>query len=269
MHSDLSGTFLDLAEIRKYRVDQLESLVDLLADFSTSQDNLATDEDQENDLGLHHAIDQTREQLRLVGTEVVVTRGQPLQTDGELDVARADDVLDLEIGKLGVETKLLDNTRILARSQLRIILGLGTSDDHLARGEDKSGGLGLANSHDDGSKTLWVVLGVTRVQGNRLQIQAAIKVDRCDDVLQSRRDTTGALVGSRCSSRSCGGNRSADCALLAVQNGSLNILWVAQRRCKLLGSPGERQRPRRSEGLGLSGVGRMRLNAFHDWVRYR
>lgn len=30
---------------RKYRVDQLESLVDLLADFSTSQDNLATDED--------------------------------------------------------------------------------------------------------------------------------------------------------------------------------------------------------------------------------
>jgi hypothetical protein len=182
MHSDLSGTFLDLAEIRKYRVDQLESLVDLLADFSTSQDNLATDEDQENDLGLHHAIDQTREQLRLVGTEVVVTRGQPLQTDGELDVARADDVLDLEIGKLGVETKLLDNTRILARSQLRIILGLGTSDDHLARGEDKSGGLRFTDTHDHGSKTLWVVLGVACVQRDGLQIKAAVKVDSSNDV---------------------------------------------------------------------------------------
>jgi hypothetical protein len=139
---------------RKYRVDQLESLVDLLTNFSTSQDNLATDEDQENDLGLHHAIDQTREQLGLVGAEVVVTRGQPLQTDGELDVARADDVLDLEIGKLGVETKLLDNTRVPARSPLRIILGLGTSDDHLARGEDKSGGLRFTDTHDNGSETL-------------------------------------------------------------------------------------------------------------------
>lgn len=139
---------------RKHRVDQLESLVDLLADFSTSQDNLATDEDQENDLGLHHAVDQTREQLGLVGTEIVVTRGQPLQTDGELDVARADNILDLEIGKLGVETKLLDNSRILARSQLRIILGLGTSNNHLARGEDESGGLGFTDTHDHGSKTL-------------------------------------------------------------------------------------------------------------------
>lgn len=139
---------------RKYRVDQLESLVDLLADFSTSQDNLAADENQENDLGLHHAIDQTREQLRLVGAEVVVTRGQSLQTDGELDVAGADDILDLEIGKLGVETKLLDNTRILARGQLGIILGLGTSDDHLAGGEDESGSLGFTDTHDHGSKTL-------------------------------------------------------------------------------------------------------------------
>lgn len=139
---------------RKHRVDQLEGLVNLLTDFSTSQDNLATDEDQENDLGLHHAVDQTREQFRLVRTEIVVTRGQPLQTDGELDVARADDILDFEIGKLGVETKLLDNTRVFARSQLRIILGLGTSNDHLARGEDESGSLGFTNTHDHGSKTL-------------------------------------------------------------------------------------------------------------------
>lgn len=84
----------------------------------------------------------------------MVTRGQPLQTDGELDVARADNILDFEIGKLGVETKLLNNTRILARSQLGIILGLGTSNDHLAGGEDESCSLRFTDTHNHGSKTL-------------------------------------------------------------------------------------------------------------------
>ena len=85
------------------RVDQLESVVDLVSNFGTSEDNLAADEDQEHDLGLDHAVDETREQLGFVGTEVVVARSQTLQTDGELDVARANDVLDLEIRELGVE----------------------------------------------------------------------------------------------------------------------------------------------------------------------
>lgn len=140
---------------REHRIDQLESRINLLTHFGASQNDLTTDEDQEHNLGLHHAVDQTREEFRLVGAEMVVTRGQTLQTDGELDIAGADDVLDLEVRELGVETKLLDDTRVLAGCQLGVILRLGTSDDHLAGGEDQSGGLGLTDTHDDGGETLF------------------------------------------------------------------------------------------------------------------
>jgi len=52
---------LDLFEILKHRVDHLESLIDFFTDFGTCQDDLAADEDQENDLRLHHSVDETRE----------------------------------------------------------------------------------------------------------------------------------------------------------------------------------------------------------------
>jgi hypothetical protein len=193
------------AHTREHRIDQLESLINLLTHFGASQNNLTADEDQEHNLGLYHAIDETREQLRLVGAEVVMLGGQTLETDRELDVAAADDVLDLEVRELGVETELLDDTSVLAGSKLGVILRLGTGDDHLARGEDQSGGLGLTDTHDDGGKTLgrkvqphcplichrssgrcgiylWIVLCIACVQRNGLQIQAAVKVDGGHDV---------------------------------------------------------------------------------------
>ena len=84
----------------------------------------------------------------------MVLRRQTLQTDGELDVARPDDVLDLEVGELRVEPELLDDAGVFAGRELRIVLRLGTSHDHLARGEDEGRGLGLADTHDDSSETL-------------------------------------------------------------------------------------------------------------------
>lgn len=187
---------------RQHRIDQLESLVDLLSHFGTGQDDLARDKNQKHNLRLHHAVDQTREQLRFVGAEVVVTAGQTLQANRELDVAGANDVLDLEVRELGIEAKLLDDARVLARRQLRVILRLGTGDDHLARGKDQSGGLGLADTHDDSSETLgrgvqphcpfrsgrcaeqylWIVLSVARMQRDGLQIQPAVQVDGRDNV---------------------------------------------------------------------------------------
>lgn len=140
---------------REHRIDQLESLIDFLAHFGAGQDDLAADEDQEHNLGLHHTVDQTGEQFRLIGAEVVMATRQTLQTDGELDVARADDVLDLEIRELGIEAKFLDDTRVLAGRQLRVIFRLGTGDDHLARGKDQRGGLGLTDTHDHGGETLF------------------------------------------------------------------------------------------------------------------
>lgn len=78
-------------------------MIDLVAYFGSSEHDLAADEDQEHNLGLDHAVDKTREQLGFVGTEVVMARGQTFQTDWKLDVAGANDVLDLEVGEFGVE----------------------------------------------------------------------------------------------------------------------------------------------------------------------
>lgn len=85
--STLKIRHLGLAKIRQDRVDELKGLVDLLTDLSTSEHNLATDEDEQDNLGLHHAVDKTREQLRLVGRESVMARCKTLQANGELDVA--------------------------------------------------------------------------------------------------------------------------------------------------------------------------------------
>ena len=84
----------------------------------------------------------------------MMSAGQPLKTDGELDVARSDNVLDFEIRELGIEPQLLDDPRVFAGRQLGIILGLGTGYDHLARRKDQRGGLGFANTHYDGGESL-------------------------------------------------------------------------------------------------------------------
>jgi hypothetical protein len=112
--ADLGRTRSDFLEVLKHRVDHFECLVDLFTDLGTSQDNLSTNEDQEYNLGLDHSVDETRKQLRLVRAEIVMARRKTLQTNGELDVTRADDVLDLEVGELGVETELLNNTSIFS-----------------------------------------------------------------------------------------------------------------------------------------------------------
>jgi hypothetical protein len=143
-----------LKPTRQHRIDQLEGLVDFLADFGAREYNLAADENQENNLRLHHTIDETREQLGFVGAEVVMLAGQPLQTDGEFDVAGSNNVLDLEVGKLGIKAKLLDDAGVLAASKLAVILGLCACHDHFARGKDQGRGLRIADTHDDGGKAL-------------------------------------------------------------------------------------------------------------------
>ena len=86
-----------LAEIRQDGVDELKGLVDLLTDLSTSKNNLPAHEDEQDDLGLHHAVDETRKEFRFIGGESVMARGKTLQANGELDVAGTNDVLDLEV----------------------------------------------------------------------------------------------------------------------------------------------------------------------------
>jgi len=47
-------------------VRYLEGAIDFLADFGACEDDFARDEDQENDLGIDHSVDQPREQFRFV-----------------------------------------------------------------------------------------------------------------------------------------------------------------------------------------------------------
>ena len=75
----------------------------------------------------------------------------------ELDIAGADDVLNLEVRELGVEAEFLDDARVLAGSKTAVILALSTSHDHLARSEDQRGGFRLADTHDHSSKSLGIV----------------------------------------------------------------------------------------------------------------
>jgi len=96
------------------RVDGFEGVVYFFTNLRTSQDDLATNKDKKNDLGLDHSVDETREQFRLVGAEVVMARSKTFQANGELDIAGADNVLDFEVRKLCVEAEFLNDTSILS-----------------------------------------------------------------------------------------------------------------------------------------------------------
>ena len=180
---------LGLAEVREDRIDELKGLIDLLADLGASEHNLARYEDEKHNLRLHHPVDQARKQFGLVRAEHVMTTGKTFETDRELDVAGADDVLDLEVGELRIESKLLDDAGILAASKLAVILRLRAGHDHLARGEDEGGRLRFTNAHDHRCETLRIVLRVARMKCDRLEVKSAIEVHRSYDIPLSRVNT--------------------------------------------------------------------------------
>ena len=53
-----------LLEVFQDGVDVVEGLVDLLPDLGTGQDNFSGNEDEENDLRLHHSINETLKERR-------------------------------------------------------------------------------------------------------------------------------------------------------------------------------------------------------------
>lgn len=87
---------------------------------------------------------------------MVMLASETFQANRELDVTRAHDVLDLEVGELGIETELLDDSSIFAGSQLGVVFRFGTSDNHLSGSEDECSCLWVTDTHDDSGKTLWL-----------------------------------------------------------------------------------------------------------------
>lgn len=88
--------------------------------------------------------------------EMSVRVSQTLKTNWKLDIARTNNVLNLKVCELCRETKLLNDTSVLSRSQLWVIFGFGTSHHHLARCKNQSRRLWVTNSHDNSSKTLMI-----------------------------------------------------------------------------------------------------------------
>ena len=129
--------------------------------------------------------------------------GETLQADRELDITGANDVLNLEVSELGLESKLLNDASIFARREFRGLFTLCTRDDHFARRKDQSGGLWVANAHDHGGEALtmkqlvtvafrttkavrprylWVVLGIPGMKSDGLQVELGIQVHSSNNV---------------------------------------------------------------------------------------
>jgi hypothetical protein len=68
------------------RINILKRGRDLGAILCACQDNLSGHEDQENNLGEHHSIDQTREEFWLVAAELAVCECQAFQTNRKANI---------------------------------------------------------------------------------------------------------------------------------------------------------------------------------------
>jgi hypothetical protein len=79
---------------------------------------------------------------------------EPFQPDREPDITTSDDILNLELLKLGVKPEFLNDPRVFSGSETRVVLRLGSGHDHLTRGEDQGGRLRIPDSHDNSGKTL-------------------------------------------------------------------------------------------------------------------
>ena len=89
-------------------------VVNVLPLFRTCEYDLAANENENHDLGLHHAVDEAGEDLRLVAAVLVVCVGQWLETNREANVARSHNVLNLELSEAQVETDLSDRLSVFS-----------------------------------------------------------------------------------------------------------------------------------------------------------
>ena len=103
--------------------------------------------------------------------------GDPLQPNGEPNIYRADDVLDLKIDVTRrLESHPLQDVRDLLRREAGIVTALRARDDELPGREDEGGRPGLAKAHDHGGEATGVELGVAAAEGDLLQIETYSQV---------------------------------------------------------------------------------------------
>ena len=67
---------------------------------------------------------------------------ESLESDGELDIARAHHVLDLEVFELCRKSQLLDDSCVLPGREPGVFFRLGASANHFSRAKDERSGPG-------------------------------------------------------------------------------------------------------------------------------
>lgn len=78
---------------------------------------------------------------------------------------------------------------------LATLLTFGTGDDHFTSLENQGcRSLGLLHSHNDGSKSLGIVFGISTLASNMLKIKLAHEIGCTDKILKLRRLVLGLLV---------------------------------------------------------------------------
>lgn len=139
-------------------------------------DNLSRHENEENDLRIHHSVDEAGKELGLVlplslnycsySSGIDMVNRQALQTDWELVVAHSDNVVDIGLDFIHFRNgnELLriilptssngENRDKLLCCSIDIVATLRPGEDNLAGFKDKSRALRIANSHNEGSKSL-------------------------------------------------------------------------------------------------------------------
>jgi len=168
--------FLCLLELMDYGVKVIESAIDIINSSGAGQNDSTARKDQCHTFGVNHSVDQGREQLGLIGAEhLMFGVEEPFQSDGEFDIHGGQQVDNLEISELNVEIQVLEDLGELSHSQFSVIHGLGTHANHFSRSVDQSGSLRVSQPHNDGRESLGIVLGITSLQGDQLEIDGAIQ----------------------------------------------------------------------------------------------
>jgi len=122
-----------LAVLGQDGVHFLEGLLDALLVLRSCQYDLSANENEEDDFWRNHAIDEPWEDLGFVCAVLEMAAAEPFEGDGELHVARANDVLNLEVLEAHLEADALDPLGIDARSLLALLHRFGPSAHHLTR----------------------------------------------------------------------------------------------------------------------------------------
>ncbi len=126
-----------------------------------------------------HPVDEAGEQLGLVGAVGTVARVERLKRDGEVDAARADDVLDLEVLELDVgRPHLLDHLGVHLGSLLGLLLTLCAGDDHFTGPEYQRSRLWLPYANDHSRKTPRIEFCIPASQCDLAQIQGCTQTRR-------------------------------------------------------------------------------------------